>query len=202
MHTVYTFPCCISSPSRVHHSLSLLPPPISSHAKAFPGLAFPPTNPGSPPPSQVAAAAAPAAPRPHVRCGRGDSLSRHHHHHNHHHQQRQHQHDPPQLCHPAPNACWVADVVVVVAHAVGRRGGAWTWIPMLTKNLHIKTLLVDMAAYGCVDQFIPEDSEVQLVGVVVHGGVQSAAQDGSTFVSSKRTRQRRTRALAERGRKA
>ena len=36
---------------------------------------------------------------------------------------------------------------------------------LLRRNPWIKTLLVDMATYGCADEFIPEDSEVQLVGV-------------------------------------
>lgn len=36
---------------------------------------------------------------------------------------------------------------------------------MLAENSHIKTLLVDMATYDCADEFIPEDSDVQAVGV-------------------------------------
>ena len=36
---------------------------------------------------------------------------------------------------------------------------------MLAENPHIKTLLVAMATYDCADEFIPEDSDVQAVGV-------------------------------------
>lgn len=36
---------------------------------------------------------------------------------------------------------------------------------LLWRNPWIKTLLVDMATYGCADKFLREDSEVQAVGV-------------------------------------